>query len=321
MRSAALAVVVLVVAAASAHAAGLQRVGTIRSIPVTDGDRTAAWVVRGGGWIRVGETLTGRSYRVRMPRRCRHFNGMPGGRLLMDCRRGRSDYRPQLFSARTGRELRFRGLDAVVRRERLWEGEIGRSQWAQAIGAHWIQTEWIDNDARGAAHDFFDFTNLRTGEVRPAADGAREVEDIDRPRLVRRLCSPLERPLDEPGFDPGPTPFQPFVYEPPFGVVPKWNGFTLSRCGRARPVIQAASGSFETLTRSHFAWLTVDRDRRRFLHVMNLRTRRTATWKVERFMGILTSPAFSLTRNALFLLDFRDYKKRADLTLYRGRLP
>lgn len=58
---------------------------------------------------------------------------------------------------------------------------------------------------------------------------------------------------------------------------------------------------------------------RRRLHVRTLATGRHASWGMDRFLGRLTVPAFALTRDWVYVLDF----SRADdgrLVVYRGRL-
>jgi hypothetical protein len=54
---------------------------------------------------------------------------------------------------------------------------------------------------------------------------------------------------------------------------------------------------------------------------MNLRSGRRTAWDVETFMGILTSPDFSLTRRSLYLTDFGDRGNPKGLRLFRAALP
>lgn len=156
--------------------------------------------------------------------------------------------------------------------------------------------------------------------MRLSSEKADENEDVDSPRLFRLMCRPLTR---ERRPDPSDSTdlFQPFDYTGAFGVRIRWDGFTLMRCGRSRPLLHDA-GAYEKLTSRHFAWLTRRRaDRHRILHVMNLRSGRRDRWDVEKHMGILTSPAFSLTRHWLYLTDFGDLENRKGMRFYRAALP
>ena len=246
------------------------------------------------------------------------LQGFARGRLHFECQHDVVGWAPRLFSARTGRRIPSKGIDAVLARMVACEDQRNDcSHLASAVGGHWIHSSWLYRDEE--RQEVYDFTNIRTGQVRRSSERADETEDGDSPKLFRRLCRPLARerrpdPLESTDL------FQPFDYTGAFGVQIRWDGFTLSRCGRAKPLLQNA-GAYETLTSRHFAWLTRRADGHRILRVMNLRSRRKAAWDVEKYMGILTSPSFSLTRRSLYVIDFRDRGSPKGMRFHRAALP
>jgi hypothetical protein len=327
LRSVRLALTTLVTAAllataapAAADAAKLQRLGRVSSLVTVDRERYVAWVLpkQNRRWVRVTDTFTGRSHRLRRPKDCTFLQGFARGRLHFDCDGGDGSV-PRLFSARTGRPIRSKGIDAVTARMAACdEDPLDCSHIISAVGGHWIHSRWL---YRGEdRQEVYDFTNIRTGEVRRSSNRPDETEDRNSARLYRRMCAPLER---EPRPEPNDSTelFQPFDYVAGFGVQIRFEGFTLRRCGRSKPLLKDV-GAYEKLTSHHVAWLTRRRaDEHRILHVMNLRSRRRTTWDVERLMGILTSPAFSMTRHSLYLTDFGDRGNRKGLRFYRAALP
>ncbi len=307
-------------AADGAGAAKLHPLGRVSSTVTVDRERYVAWVVPKPArrWVRITDTFTGRTYRLRRPKGCTFLQGFAHGRLYFECRHDVVGWAPRLFSARTGRRIPSKGIDAVMRRMVACEDQ--RNDCAHlhsAVGGHWIHSSWLQRDDERP--ELYDFTNIRTGEVRRSSDRPDEAEDRDSPRLVRRLCRPLVRER-RPETSLATDLFQPFAYTGAFGVRIGWDGFTLMRCGSTKPLLKDP-GSYERLSTRHVAWLTVRADRHRILHVMNLRSRRRAAWDVERQMGILTSPSFSLTRHSLYLLDFGDRGSPKGLRLYRSALP
>jgi len=269
--------------------------------------------------VRVTDTFTGRTHRLRRPKNCTFLQGFAHGRLHFECQHDAVGWAPRLFSARTGRRIPSKGIDAVVARMAACENQRNNcAHLISAVGGHWIHSAWLQRSED--RQQVYDFTNIRTGEVRRSSERADETEDRDDPRLVRRLCRPLTRerrpaPLDSTNL------FQPFDYTGAFGVQIRWDGFTLMRCGRSKPLVKDA-GAYEKLTSRHIAWQTKRRaDGHRILHVMNLRTRRKTTWDVEKYMGILTSPNFSLTRHSLYLTDFGDRGNPKGMRFYRASLP
>lgn len=306
--------------AASADAAKLIPHGRVSSDVTVDRERHVAWVVPKPQrrWARITDTFTGRTHRLRRPKGCEFLQGFARGRLHFECHHDVAGWVPRLVSARTGRAIRSKGVDAVVARMVACEDQRNDcAHLSSSVGGHWIHSSWLYRN--GERQEVYDFTNIRTGEVRRSSERADETEDSDSPTLVRPLCRPLMRerrsgPLDTTDL------FRPFHYTGAFGVRIRWDGFTLMRCGRSRPLVEDA-GAYEGLTSRHLAWVTRRADRHRILHVMNLRSGRKVGWDVERYMGILTSPAFSLTRHWLYLLDFGDREDPKGLRLHRARLP
>jgi hypothetical protein len=99
------------------------------------------------------------------------------------------------------------------------------------VGEHGVLFHWYayhGNNSRGAI-------DWRTGARADEPTVPTHLLDLDAPELVATLCDPLRRkPWDVPhegGSDP-PPPFDPFLYEPPYGV--SWgprSPLTLQRCG------------------------------------------------------------------------------------------
>lgn len=65
-----------------------------------------------------------------------------------------------------------------------------------------------------------------------------QIRDLDKPSMITSLCAPLQlMPSDEPG--PIDTvPFDPYLYEPPFGVIyGTQTSLSIQRCGSARKLV------------------------------------------------------------------------------------
>ena len=300
-------------APATADAGPLVRVGAVKSVAASDGDRRVAYVPRGGRHIAVVDTVTGRRHRVRRPRGCT-LNALRGARLHLAC-----GTKERAISATTGRMLRLRGIRAVNRRMAACAADRGCSADVAARGRHWIAVQWHRADVN-PTEVTVDFTNVATGRVRALSESASEAEDVDHPRLVRRLCAPLRR-TPVPDGAGGPAAFQPFAYERPYGLSVRVDGFSVQRCGRRAPVLaRGRDARALQLTRRHALWVTRDRTGRQRLHAQNVASGRRASWVTEHPLGRLTVPAFVVTARWLYVTDFRGLEERR-LVLYRGALP
>jgi predicted metalloprotease len=299
--------------AAPAAAAPLERAGSTASIATSDpGGARVAYALPGQRRVAI---VSGSSRRlVRHPRRC-ELMALRGPRLHFVC----GDSEERVTSAADGRTLRLPGVTALNRRVAACEADPDCSASVTLRGTDWIGVEWRRHDENPTLVTL-DFTNVATGEVRARSESATAVDDPSYAGLARPLCPPLRRTPtpDRKPFDP---PFRSFAYARPWAVAAFADRFELRRCGRARPVLALDRAVALSLTPRHLAWMTADPGpARQRLHVRNLATGRRASWRVDRFLGVLTIPAFTLTRDALYLLDFA--RPRAGrLPLYRARLP
>lgn len=127
----------------------LHPLGRVSSLVTVDRERYVAWIVPKPArrWVRITDTFTGRTRRLRRPRNCKFLQGFARGRLYYECQHDVVGWAPRLFSARTGRRIRSKGIDAVLARMIACEDQRNDcSHLGSAVGGHWIHSSWLHRD-------------------------------------------------------------------------------------------------------------------------------------------------------------------------------
>ena len=191
------------------------------------------------GSVRLFDTRTGTVTTHPRPRPDCRFTDVGGGKLLWTC--GRSPVHVVVLKIRTGQ----------VKVRDLYPGEVGGS--VTDVGTYWLKG--AGSDHRGGQHTTW--WSLATNEVVVDRGGgdARYVDDLDLPRLTRRMCSPL-RKLPNPAYDVGwdYAEHLPYQYDGRFGLYFDQGRWTLDRCGRGSYALLPVNAAGARLTAGRVTW-------------------------------------------------------------------
>lgn len=237
---ASLACVMAVGCAQTATAAsGFRLVG--RGGVVSDGVRYAALLPTNGDSPLVFDTARRRSFRLARPlppsaATC-DLTGLGAGQALWTCSV------PGSGTYSSGRPVPVL-TDLTTRTSRPVAGSQNLFSCPQVacppfghryddVGRSWIRVD---------TYSFFGvrYFNRTTGEVRRGGDGPRTQPDLNRPSLVRRLCSPARRPPSPAPVDGRPSHVRVdidgrHVLVPATGIGGSAQPLRLFRCGKRRP--------------------------------------------------------------------------------------
>ena len=312
--------VLCVWAAAPAAASQLTTLGRTTGPPVSDGSRYIAYLSGDGKRVVTVDSRTGRRTHFRVSKRCYSPRAISAGRVVIWCWTGNDSLKstPRFFT-RQGDRVHTTGIDAYAKRIRDCS-RGGCFADPVEIGDVWVKTRWEDGYQR-----MWDFTNLRTGEVRPLSTSPDEFEDVDRPSLTVPLCPSLHRTATTSTFPEGH--FDPFVFRSPWAVethlptVAGRSSFKLLRCGRSKPMSRSHgyAGVVE-LTRRHFLWVAIRSTRIGLeLHALRLGTRHRRTWRMPPLGNQNEDFSYALTRRWIYA--FNPGRSGGRGTLMRARLP
>jgi hypothetical protein len=229
----------------------MKLLGTATSVLLTDGSRWAAYepVV---GTTRLTDTETNQKTDRPDPEGCAGgLKAVGGGELLYECAdpecpgqeqscrfppHGLQELPSEFESRRyTVADIQGAAQHIVPRTSRVPVGSILADVHfhLQEVGSQWVAGTW-ESEApephRASGQGVF--VNWHTGftiyeDKKPEGSGEgieeepstsqKEVENLNRVRLMQRLCVPLTRPSDNE--ENASSHFAPFGYQPPFGVI------------------------------------------------------------------------------------------------------
>jgi hypothetical protein len=203
----------------------------------SDGVRFAwATNLRVEGFVRVFDTLRGRSFRLTAPTPGCQVSALGGGVVRWQCPSPRQTLITYLASGRT-RE------PAGIERVRAMNDQYTSCQPAGRIGRSWTQVWCWSTSGGGGGPDPCCFLNHRTGELltSPPAELDDPSLDLDYAGLVRSLCAPLGRATEVRDY------LAPFALQmPELWVNSRLVGvrsIRLWRCGTIAPNFSAVAGS------------------------------------------------------------------------------
>ena len=231
------------------------------------------------------------------PERGCPYQDVGGGKLMWSC----GSY-PLHVVTKKLRNGRLKTIDVPP-------GEISGS--IGDVGTYWVHG--IAGDHRGGTHDAW--WSLADRSYHYGA-GAREVEDLDEPGLVRSLCSPLRR-RDNPDLDDyfDHRPYLPYEYDGRFGLT--WDGdWELDECGRddSRELPDGAVGA--SLVAGRVSWMQGDK-----VVVYDARTRRSVRWGLAGIDPAARAAGVRLTRKKVFVATVREGEETRVRHVYAARLP
>ena len=243
----------------------------------TDGDRYLL-SSRSGREVRVLDAETDAVRVLVAPGQECHATGASVGLLLWTCGSHDPDTLVEGFVTDLGTGVNF-PLPTVPRS--AYPGAAPDTAQYQGLGERWAAVSGYSYHA-----DSTFYVHLERGTVRSYASATRrQVVDLDQPRLVRRLCAPLRRPLVPDFIDLSPGslatagPWAAAVhYQEGDGDLDGRVRLILQGCGR-RPLTLAdckRSGCANVVLDERIVAWTEARDRRTTLRVRDLRTGRTA---------------------------------------------
>jgi len=220
-----------------------RQIGTAASTVGTDGVRFAAWRTEQGHATRVFDASDRHTAVVADPPGC----GAPfigAGALLFTC----TESRPGAAAGAWIVNLKT-GLGRTAVPEQLLDGD---GRFFVAVGRRWLQATLSSYHRQVSA-----FYDRATGEPYAGASpfGPRRQPDLDRPGLVRVICSPLRASID--GFEDSPPEisdgYVPLLFSQKWALDPgplvqspgQPSQVTLRRCGstRHRVICRLACGS------------------------------------------------------------------------------
>jgi hypothetical protein len=152
-------------------------------------------------------------------------------------------------------------LHVVVGSDRISPGAGGEYPAFDEIGSHWLSSPFS-----GLHVDVTLYLNWQTGQQltdnRESRSSAGSTEDLDAPKLLRKLCAPLRRtPVSGDGV--GTTSvFTPLSYTPPFAasLADASGRLSLRRCGSTRVAQLRGAGVTQfQLSGGTIAWATFAR--------------------------------------------------------------
>jgi hypothetical protein len=287
----------LLLAPAAPAKTAWKRLGEARTPQLETDPRYAAYEDP-NGVTRLFDSETNRRTKHRRPIADCPFTNLGGGRIMWACR----------------------AYPVHIAFETIRTGRIGQRDLEagdSAGGAHYIGKYWVKgavNDANGNQYEAW--WRLSDGTRGPEVTGARRIDDLDRPGLVRELCSPLQRkPNPFFGMTGDTRPYAAYQFDGRFGLTADGFQWVLQRCGqKPKPVTLGLNGG--ELTAGRIAYFD-----RGDIVVLDAATRRKTTWSVTDIEPTADGAVVRVTANRIFVAVFRGADGFAPSRVYTARLP
>ena len=280
-RRIALALVCLAATPAGAAAEpAFEPVGAAAARTLSADARHAAFELADGS-VRLYDTRTGRVTTHPRPRPDCRFVDVGGGKLLWTC--GGWPIHVVVLKIRTGQ----------VKERDVYPGEVGGS--VTEVGTYWLKG--TGSDHRGGQHTtWWSLADNRL--VVDRGDGAaRYVDDLDLPRLTRRMCSPLRKqPNPDYDLDWDYAEYLPYQYDGGFGLYFDQGRWTLDRCGRGSYALLPAGAGAARLTAGRVTWT-----KGRQVAAYDAPRRRSLRWGLAQIDPAATRARVAHTRHAIFV--------------------